>query len=325
VVVAAVLGTDAWSSLVPWFFALATVEGLGIALIALRARRRNPDAALFVFAVGVLGAGAAANVVWGAPGPDQSLTVAGLAAALVLVSVLRVRGLGAAHAAAELSAAQLTLINRSLCRFLPGTVLGLLDKKTIVEVNLGDHCERFLSVMFIDIRNFSQMSQSMGPEDNFRFLNSYLKRMSPVVRRHDGVVDRYLGDGILALFPGDPCQAMEAAIDLQRALVEYNGHRAKCGYPAIEVGIGIHRGPVLLGTIGEANRMEPTMISEAVNAASGLEGLTRKWGKDILVSGETVEALGSEALRFDLEYLNDEDIQGLSRPLRVYGLEPLAG
>jgi class 3 adenylate cyclase len=169
------------------------------------------------------------------------------------------------------------------------------------------------------------MSQTMGPDDNFRFLNSYLRRMGPVVRRHDGVVDRYLGDGILALFPGDPCQAMEAAIDLQKALIEYNGHRAQCGYPAIEVGIGIHRAPVLLGTIGENNRMEPTMISEAVNAASGLEGLTRKLGKDILVSGETVEALGIAALRFDLEYLHDEAIQGLSRPLRVYGLEPLAG
>jgi two-component system sensor histidine kinase ChiS len=134
-----------------------------------------------------------------------------------------------------------------------------------------------------------------------------------------------MGDGIMALFPGSARNAIDAAVDLRAALVEYNLHRLRSGYGAIRMGIGVHRGPLMLGTIGENQRMDSTVISDTVNAASRLEGLTKKFGRDILISGETVEALGLEiAAEFNLEYLDEETVKGRKRPLKVYALAPLA-
>ncbi|HTH13675.1 MAG TPA: adenylate/guanylate cyclase domain-containing protein, partial [Spirochaetia bacterium] len=134
---------------------------------------------------------------------------------------------------------------------------------------------------------------------------------------------KYLGDGIMALFPGPAHEALDAALDLRLALEEYNRHRIKSGYPAIRMGIGIHRGPLMLGTIGENQRMDSTVISDTVNAASRLEGLTKKFGYPLLVSGETVEALGQEpdgSPGYELRFLGEETVKGRSKAVQVYAL-----
>jgi class 3 adenylate cyclase len=257
--------------------------------------------------------------------PTPFLTPLGLTAFLVFQSLVLLRKFTAAFADSERYARHLVRLNTSLERFIPREVLSFLEKESIVDVELGDHIEQPMSVMFADIRDFTTLSETMSPEENFKFINSYLRRMGPVVRRHSGFVDKYMGDGIMALFPGSARNAIDAAVDLRAALVEYNLHRLRSGYGAIRMGIGVHRGPLMLGTIGENQRMDSTVISDTVNAASRLEGLTKKFGRDILISGETVEALGLEiAAEFNLEYLDEETVKGRKRPLKVYALAPLA-
>lgn len=320
------LAPAAWyTPLLPFFQVFSALEGGMICVFLVQAVVRNERGArLFLVGFALFFATALNDILkTNITLPTPILAPFGLLVFLVFQSLVLLKKFTAAYAASETYSRSLTRINTALGRFIPGAVLGFLDKESIVDVELGDHCEKSMSVMFADIRDFTQLSESMSPEENFRFINSYLRRMGPVVRRHGGFVDKYLGDGILALFPGEPRQAVDAALALRDALDEYNGHRNKSGYPAIRMGIGIHRGPLMLGTIGENERMDSTVISDTVNAASRLEGLTKKFQKDILVSGETVEALGDEVAGYRLEFVEEETVKGRSRPLRVYAL--LAG
>jgi class 3 adenylate cyclase len=253
--------------------------------------------------------------------PTPFLASWGLLVFLIFQSLVMLRQFTAAFADSERYSLHLARLNLSLERFIPREVLSFLQKESIVEIELGDHGEYPMSVMFVDIRDFTTLSETMTPEENFRFINSYLRRVGPVIRANQGFVDKYMGDGIMALFPGDVRHAFEAALGIRHAVVEYNADRAKSGYPPIRIGIGIHRGPLMLGTIGENQRMDSTVISDTVNAASRLEGLTKKFGRDVLVSGETVEALGMElAARYQLEYLAEETVKGRVRQLKVYEL-----
>ncbi len=253
--------------------------------------------------------------------PTPFLASWGLLVFLIFQSLVMLRQFTAAFADSERYSRHLATLNTSLERFIPREVLSFLQKESIVDIELGDHSERPMSVMFADIRDFTTLSETMTPEENFRFINSYLRRVGPVIRANQGFVDKYMGDGIMALFPGEARHAFEAALAIRQAVVEYNADRAKSGYPPIRIGVGIHRGPLMLGTIGENQRMDSTVISDTVNAASRLEGLTKKFGTDILVSGETVEALGMElAARYRLEYLAEETVKGRVRQLKVYEL-----
>lgn len=256
--------------------------------------------------------------------PIPVLTPLGLLAFLVFQSQVMLKQFNGAFADSERYSRHLVRLNTSLERFIPKEVMAILDKKSVVEIQLGDHCKQPMAVLFADIRDFTSLAESMTPEDTFRFINSYLRRMGPVVRRHQGFVDKYLGDGIMALFPADPRFALEAALDLRAALAEYNEHRIKGGFPVIRMGIGIHWGSLMLGTIGENQRMDSTVISDTVNVASRLEGLTKKYGREILISGETVTALGAEAERFSLEYIEEELVKGRTQAVKVYAVRALA-
>ena len=124
--------------------------------------------------------------------------------------------------------------------------------------------------MFTAIRAFTSLSEQMGPQENFNFLNSYLQRVSPVIGRHHGFADKFLGDGMMALFPEHPSNGMDAAIALQREVTVYNGHRASVGYDPVRIGSSLHTGSVILGIIGEEARMQGTVIADAVKLASRL-------------------------------------------------------
>jgi class 3 adenylate cyclase len=215
-------------------------------------------------------------------------------------------------------------INESLERFIPREFLGFLGKENILEVELGNWSEREMTIFFLDIRNFTALSENMSPRDNFRFLNSFLSIFGPIVRTHGGFIDKYPGDGIMALFPGGPDGALASALEMRSRLVDYNEGRAKGGYAPIRFGIGIHSGPLMLGTIGENNRMDSTVISDAVNTASRLEGLTKKFSKDILVSGDTLDALARPG-DYETRYLGEEQVKGRASAVRVYELAGRSG
>ncbi|MEO6861987.1 MAG: adenylate/guanylate cyclase domain-containing protein [Microcoleus sp.] len=184
---------------------------------------------------------------------------------------------------------RLTKINAAYGRFVPHDFLRFLGHKSIVDVQLGDQIQKEMTVLFSDIRSFTTISEAMTPQENFNFINSYLSRVSPVIRAHQGFIDKYIGDAIMALFPESADNAVRAAVEMQKQVILYNQHRQLSNYAPIAIGIGLHAGTLMLGTIGEQERMESTVIADAVNLASRLEGLTKVYGSGILVTESIVE------------------------------------
>ena len=202
-------------------------------------------------------------------------------------------------------------------RFVPREFLQLLARKTLRDVRLGDHVERQMTVFFTDIRSFTNLSESMSPRDNFKFLASFLRNVTPIIRQAGGFVDKYLGDGVLALFPGEPAQAVLAATQVQRQITRYNFGRRQAGYRQVRVGIGLHYGTLMLGTIGTADQMQTTVISDAVNVASRLEGMTKTFDINVVVSGAIVAALPADH-PFKLRGLGSVTAKGKSESVEVF-------
>ncbi|HLO47406.1 MAG TPA: ATP-binding protein [Kamptonema sp.] len=185
----------------------------------------------------------------------------------------------------HISITQLTL---AYGRFVPRNFLKFLSKESIIDVQIGDQVQQEMTVMFSDIRSFTTLSEMMSPQENFNFINSYLSQVSPVIRQHKGFIDKYIGDAIMALFPESANDAVQAAIAMQKQVALYNEQRQQQGNVPIAIGIGLHTGNLMLGTIGESERMETTVIADAVNLASRLEGLTKLYGAGILISHNTL-------------------------------------
>ncbi|MCE9598195.1 MAG: GAF domain-containing protein, partial [Spirochaetia bacterium] len=214
-------------------------------------------------------------------------------------------------------------INEAISRFVPAEFLRLLGRDNIVGVELGENIAREMTVLFSDIRQFTTISESMTPEQNFRFINSYLKQVGPAVREHKGFIDKYIGDAIMALFDS-PDSAIAASIDMFRALESWNRGRALAGFILVKIGIGIHTGDLMLGTIGEQSRMEGTVISDSVNLASRLEGLTKYYGASLIISGQTHERL-KEPEKLSLRTLDRVRVKGKKDPvviIEVLNAEP---
>ncbi len=188
---------------------------------------------------------------------------------------------------------QLSQTSQAYGRFVPQEFIELLDKESIVGVTLGEHVEMDMSILFSDIRSFTTISEKMTPAENFEFINSYLEQMEPVVRRHKGFIDKYIGDAIMALFNTKAEDAVKAGVDMLKTLADYNDKRQKFGYEPIRIGIGINTGPLMLGTVGGRDRMEGTVISDNVNLASRLESLTKEYGASLIISEKTVNSLSN--------------------------------
>ena len=176
-------------------------------------------------------------------------------------------------------------------RFVPHQLLHHLKKESILDVSLGDQAHLEMSIMFSDIRSFTSMSEKMSPEENFRFVNSYLNEMGPIVRLHNGYIDKFIGDGIMALFPNSAVDAVNSAVKMQHRVMEFNNKNIFHPEHDICIGVGINTGLMMLGTIGEADRMEGSVISDAVNLASRLEELTKLYQAKVLISEETLAHL----------------------------------
>ncbi len=182
-------------------------------------------------------------------------------------------------------------INTSFSRFVPRDFLRSLGKENILEVKLGDQIKADIAVMFADIRSYTTLSESMTVDQNFRFLNSFLGRVGPVIQQHNGFVNQFLGDGLMALFQHHPENALKAAIDMQKVVAEHNRTREIKGRLPVQIGIGVHYGPLMMGIIGDDKRMDAGVVSDTVNTASRVEGLTKYYGASILLSQDTVDRI----------------------------------
>ncbi|MFZ5781844.1 MAG: adenylate/guanylate cyclase domain-containing protein [Pseudomonadota bacterium] len=206
--------------------------------------------------------------------------------------------------------------NLSIERFVPHAFLAIVGKPSIVDVQLGDNRRRNMTVLFSDIRNFTTLSESMTPDENFAFINAYLARMGPVIRDHGGFIDKYIGDAIMALFESAD-DALGAGLDMLAVLDDFNAERQAAGLLPIGIGIGINSGTLMMGTIGEKHRMDGTVISDAVNLASRVEGLTKTYGVRLLVSQDTVDQL-SDPRACDIRPIDVVVVKGKTRPVTVY-------
>ncbi len=207
-------------------------------------------------------------------------------------------------------------LTEAYSRFVPKQILSTLNKSSILELGLGDNIQKEMTIMFSDMRSFTTISESLTPQEVFEYINNYLQQVGPIVREQRGYIDKFIGDAIMALFPKDAESAIQAAIEMQRAVVRLNLQLKEQNRFAVEIGVGIHTGPMMLGTIGEVERMEGTVISDVVNAASRIEGLTKLYDTPILISSTTVESLG-EHDKFHLRKLDRVRVKGKQQWLDI--------
>ena len=213
--------------------------------------------------------------------------------------------------------AELVELNAALERFVPHEFLSFLQCESITELKLGDQVQRDMTISFSDIRHFTARSERMSPQESFGFLNAYLARFGPIIRQHNGLVDKYLGDGIMALFSGPADDAVQAAIAAQHEVVAYNVDLQAQGYEPIAVGTGLHTGSLMLGIIGEEQRVQGTVISDAVNLASRLEGLTKMYGVSTVISEQTLDHLQNPE-RYHFRFLDRVRVSGKTEPVSVF-------
>ena len=208
----------------------------------------------------------------------------------------------------------------ALTRFVPREFLRLLGRERVADVRLGDHVAKDLTILFADIRGFTSMSESLGPAGTFQFLNDCLSRIAPHIHANGGFIDKYIGDALMALFPTNAIGAVRAAVAIQNEVSGYNAEHGVVNEESegLAIGVGIFRGPTMLGTIGEPRRFEATVISDAVNVAARLEALTRRLGVRVLI-GESVLTDLSDAT-FALRPLGRVVARGRGEPVAVWEL-----
>ena len=202
-------------------------------------------------------------------------------------------------------------------RFVPNQFLSFLGYESLVDVKSGDAVQKRMSILFSDIRSFTQMSERMTPEDNFKFINAYLSRMEPAITENRGFIDKYIGDAIMALFGGSADDAVKAGISMLQRLAEYNLTRQRPDRPPISIGIGINTGDLMLGIVGGQHRMDSTVISDAVNLGSRLEELSKQYGIPLLISEHTFLSL-EDPNSYSFRVIDKVRVKGKSKMVSVF-------
>ena len=202
-------------------------------------------------------------------------------------------------------------------KFVPYEFIGSLGYKLITDVKLGDQVEKNVTVLFTDIRDYTSLSEQMTPEENFQFVSSYNERMGPIIRNHNGFINQYLGDAIMALFPESAEASLTAAIEMQRNIYAFNVMQKAKNLPTIKMGIGMHTGSLIMGITGDKDRLDATTISDTVNTASRIESLTKHYKASILLSEITLQQI-QHPENFHLRYLGKVQVKGRHSSIGIH-------
>lgn len=216
----------------------------------------------------------------------------------------------------------LEVYSDTLHKFVPKQFLGKIAKDGIASIRPGNAEKSQVTVLFSDMNSFTRISEQMTPSEVFGMLNEYLSWVEPPIRANHGFVDKYLGDGIMALFEkaegqNNALNAVNAALNMQEALDNYNKKRVASGRKELFMNCGLHSGEVIIGTIGGNERMDSTAIGDVVNLASRIEGMTRFYGVSLLVSEETIRQLGDTSGMF-LRFVDTVTAKGKTEPVAIW-------
>ena len=201
-------------------------------------------------------------------------------------------------------------------KFVPHEFIRSLGKETLSDVKLGDQVEKLVTVLFTDIRDFTTLSEKMTPEENFHFVSSFNARLGPIIRSNNGFINQYLGDSIMAIFPEDPADALNAAVNMQKAVHELNEERKQQGLVPIKAGIGMHTGTLIMGITGDEFRMDAATISDTVNTAARIESLTKYYRSPLLLSDHTLNHLNGNN-KFHFRHLGNVKLKGKNNLLSI--------
>ncbi len=213
----------------------------------------------------------------------------------------------------------LASLTDSYSRFVPFQFLDLLGRSNIQEIDTGDSTALDMSVLFVDIRGFTALSESLGPADIFASLNAFLEVVEPLVTAEGGFINQYLGDAVMALFPENADAALACAVAITDAARPFNAGRIAAGEMPINFGLGISSGPLMLGALGGGKRLDSNVIGDTANLASRTEGLTRQYGGEALCTEHTVSRLGHPDAA-NLREIDRVVVKGRAAPVSIFEL-----
>lgn len=203
-------------------------------------------------------------------------------------------------------------------RFVPKRALELLELRDAKQATLGDHVQREMAVVFVDLRSFTPLAERLGAGKTFEFVNAFFAAMVPVVQDHEGIVDSYTGDGLIALF-NSPADAVLAGIGLLAATEDFADHHPELPTRP-RIGVGVNCGPLILGLCGSSDRLAFTVVGDCVNAAARVERLTRDYGSSLLLTG-AVHARLPDELRERCRRLGRVALRGKQEQIELFELE----
>lgn len=205
----------------------------------------------------------------------------------------------------------------AFARFFPFEFLQFLHKDSITEVQLGDYVSKEMAVLFSDIRSFTSRSEKGTPQETFDFINEYLQWVSPEIRTHQGVIVKFLGDGMMAVFPDGVMSAMQAGIAQFKQLQAFNQAQLPNGSTPITIGLALHYGPMMVGMIGEPYRVQGDALSDTVNLTARLESLTKYYGVSMIISGDVWKRLPNPE-QYQLRFLDRVIVWGRTEAIAIY-------
>lgn len=226
-------------------------------------------------------------------------------------------GLKAMVASIKDKIAEITLTTVAYERFVPKEFLTLLQKQKITDVVIGNSSSQKMAVLISDIRNFTSMSEKFSAAETFELLNGYLEALTPAISKNGGFIDKYIGDAVMALFNTKSECPVKAAVEMNLLLNAWNRSPARAGRAEVRMGVGIHTGDLVLGTIGQVDRMDTTVVSDTVNVAFRLEALTKTYGAMILISEKVFTTLPDE-MRDMCRFVDCVRVKGKTQELNVY-------
>src|SRR3954462_5575386 len=209
--------------------------------------------------------------------------------------------------------------------------------RTLLETYVGSHAGELIlagatrrgtgttvraAIMICDLRDFTKISDNGPRDDVIDLLNDYFDAMSEPIARHGGEILKFIGDGLLAIFPLSEPKAcanlLHAVTEARQAMIALNARNDGTGRAPLNYGIGVHVGDVMYGNIGSSTRLDFTVIGPAVNMASRLEALTKQLGKTVLLSRDFADLVGGQ---FDLERVGEHGARGFSEPIELFAYQ----